>query len=193
MSATGRGKERHERDFYETPEHAVAALLRHVDVGTRGQVFEPGCGTGAIGDALQNLTKRRGWWRGCDIDQPSVDACTERGLSADCWDFLSKPAEPGDIVMNPPYKLAAEFIRHALATSDDSAKVCALLRLNFLGSSRRRLDLVGPKSRLARVVVLAHRPSFTGNGKTDACEYAWFVWTHDHTGPAQLAIETGRP
>lgn len=192
MSATGRGSERRERDFYETPESAVAALLRHAEVGT-GQIFEPGCGSGAIGEAIRRQTKRIGWWSGCDIDQPSVDLCVESGLNAGCWDFLSRPAEPGDIVMNPPYRQAAEFVRHAIATGDDSAKVCALLRLNFLGSSRTRLDLVGPKSRLAQVIVLARRPSFTGDGKTDACEYAWFVWTHDHTGPARVVVATGRP
>ena len=90
--------------------------------------------------------------------------------------------------MNPPYRQAADFVRKALECSESDAKVCALLRLNFLGSSRKRIDLVGPGSCLKAVHVLSRRPSFTGDGKTDACEYAWFVWQKNYAGACRVSV-----
>ena len=95
--------------------------------------------------------------------------------------------------MNPPYRKAAEFIRQAIGERSRGGKVAALLRLNFLGSSRKRIDLVGPGSCLRSVLVLSRRPSFTGDGRTDACEYAWFVWEVGYDGSASLRVLDATP
>ena len=90
--------------------------------------------------------------------------------------------------MNPPYKHAAEFIRAALHERVIGTKIAVLLRLNFLGSSRKRLDLVGPKAPLRSVIVMSKRPSFTGDGRTDACDYAWMVWEVGYTGDTTMRV-----
>ena len=73
------------------------------------------------------------------------------------------------IVTNPPFSLAKEFIEHSIALSNT---VIMLLRLNFLGSIKRRSWWIDntPTS----LYILSKRPSFTGKG-TDATDYAWFI------------------
>ena len=187
MSATGRGRERNPRDFYRTPAWCVEVLLEHEQLLPR--VFDPSCGDGAILEVLQEAGHKV---QGLDIDAASAMRASD-ALGAPVWvgDYLS----PGrtnppfcDVVMNPPYRQAAEFIRKALERSGPREKVCALLRLNFLGSSRKRLDLVGAGSELRRVIVLSRRPSFTGDGRSDACEYAWFIFLRGYNGPAEVLV-----
>jgi hypothetical protein len=74
------------------------------------------------------------------------------------------------IIMNPPYKLAMEFVEHAIESA--GVTVC-LLRLAFLASQKRAAFW---REHPADVYVLPKRPSFTGGG-TDSTDYAWFVWS----------------
>ena len=55
-------------------------------------------------------------------------------------DFLSndEPYHHGDIVTNPPYKLAQEFVEHALNKVDEGRKVCMFLKVLFLESQSRK-------------------------------------------------------
>ena len=184
MSATSRGKKRNARDFYETPEWVTHALVQSESLFHH--LYEPACGTGSILRVLSSYAKSSG----SDMHEGSVAICKESGLDAEVLDFLAENTPPffGDIVMNPPYRHAAEFVRKALEMADSRMKVCALLRLNFLGSSRKRIDLVGPDSPLKAVHVLSKRPSFTGNGRTDACEYAWFVFEKGYSGEASVSV-----
>ena len=52
--------------------------------------------------------------------------------------------------------------------------VAFLLRLGFLASVQRAE--FWKQNPPTRVIVLSKRPSFTGDGKTDRSEYAFFVW-----------------
>ena len=42
-----------------------------------------------------------------------------------------------DIITNPPYALAKEFVEHALDISMDSVKVAMFLKIQFLESKKR--------------------------------------------------------
>lgn len=87
-----------------------------------------------------------------------------------------------NIVTNPPYKLAQEFIEHALKCADK--KVIMLLKLNFLeGQKRYNLFKETP---LKTVYVFSKRLSFDkgdekgkGNG---LLAYAWYVWEQGYKG-----------
>ena len=181
MSATGRGGARHPRDFYETPSWVTEALLDREPI--HGPIFDPACGQGAILRVLHDRGMGSLW--GNDIEPGKSELYIRHNE-----DYLNCAPQPqwGSIVMNPPYKHAAEFVRVAIADTKPGGKVCALLRLNFLGSSRKRLDLVGPGSGLRSVYVLSRRPSFTGDGRTDACEYAWFVWEVGYSGATTVEV-----
>jgi hypothetical protein len=89
------------------------------------------------------------------------------------------------IVSNPPYKLADEFVRHALELVP---RVCMLLRLAFLESESRR-DVLDD-GRMARVLVfrnrlpMMHHAGWTGPRASSATAFAWFVWDAEHQGDA---------
>ena len=94
----------------------------------------------------------------------------------------------GDIVTNPPYKYAKEFVEHAIDTVADGCKVCMFLKLQFLeGKARRALfEKYPPKC----VYVASGRLLCAKNGDFEkmkagggsAVAYAWFVWQKGYTG-----------
>ena len=166
MSSTNRGSERRVDDEYETPSWCVLRLLE-VWQPRDGVLVEPCCGSGRIVKCLP------GWsWNTCDVREVSpVSLHHVTGDFLQCVQLGARSLVSA-VITNPPFSLAEEFIRHC----DElyrSADLVFLLRLNFLGSAGR-LKLwrdVGTPD----VFVLPNRPSFTG-GKTDSCEYAWFIF-----------------
>ena len=93
-----------------------------------------------------------------------------------------------DIITNPPYKYAKEFVKHALDTSSIGTKVAMFLKLTFLESKSRKelFEKYPPKvvyvssSRLQ----CARNGDFTeySKGVGTAVAYAWFVWEKGYTG-----------
>ncbi len=105
-------------------------------------------------------------------------------------DFLMERKAPDGcegVVMNAPFKLAAEFIAHAL---DLSPLVIALVRLAFMESERRTPILEGRG--LARIHVfrqrlpMMHRHGWEGRKANSAMAFGWFVWDRSHVGPTTI-------
>jgi hypothetical protein len=105
-------------------------------------------------------------------------------------DFLLEHAAPAGtecICTNPPYRFAADFVRHALALCP---RAIFLLRLAFLESVGRSDILDGGK--LAHVYVfrnrlpMMHRDGWTGPRATSAIPFAWFCWDAAHKGAPEL-------
>lgn len=185
MSATGRnveGHERHADDDYATPAWCVRAVLPHLASST---VLDPCCGHGALLDIVADEWKVPTF--GIELDAARAKLAKSRHAVA--RDDALKVEWPSALVItNPPYNLAEEFIRKALArkTAFDAA---FLLRLNFLGSQKRaQFHRDNPSD----VFVLPRRPSFTPDGKTDATEYAWFVWGPGRGGRWKMLDVEGR-
>lgn len=93
-------------------------------------------------------------------------------------DFLQdKNIFNGDILTNPPYKYALEFVEHALELIPKGNKVIMFLKLQFLeGQERRRLF---DTMQLSKVYVFSKRQQCAKNGifsGSSAVAYAWFVW-----------------
>jgi hypothetical protein len=162
-------------DLYETPECAVTALLRAENIS--GPIWEPACGRGAIAGVF-NI-------RGFTVVASDLN---DYGYGSHGVDFLTAPAPghgAGWIITNPPYLLAAEFVRRAIELGVPN--IAMLLRLNFLESVRRADILDG--GHLARVHVFAnrlpmmHRDGWTGNRVSSAVAHAWFVWDMTRKGP----------
>ena len=146
---------RRQRDFYETPKSATEALAAFLH-RRPAVILDPCAGNGAIPNAFLDLGFPFRW---------------ELRDIVGGHDYLhSERVEADGVITNPPYSLAQEFVTKAL---DEYQFVAMLLRLNFLGSRKRR-DWW--QTRLpTSLIVISKRPSFTGKG-TDATEYAWFVW-----------------
>ena len=101
-------------------------------------------------------------------------------------DFLSVcEGFKGDIITNPPYKYALEFVNHALDLVDDGRKVFMFLKLQFLeGKARRALF---DTKQLTTVYVSSSRILCAKNGlfKDDASKaiaYAWYEFKKGYNG-----------
>ncbi len=96
-------------------------------------------------------------------------------------DFLDDYTARSNIVTNPPYVLAEEFVRHALKYT--RYRVAVLVRLAFLeGQARRRRLFVPFPPEL--VLVLSTRPSMPPGdlpiaAKGGKVAYAWVTWNND--------------
>ncbi len=162
-------RERETRDYYATDPRAVDELLKRERFDVN--ILEPACGGGHISDRLikdgYTVTSEDLVYRGY-FDQ--FKTC----------DFLQRGKWYGDIVTNPPYKFAREFVEHALEIIGDGHKVAMFLKLTFLeGEKRRALFQVNPP---ARIYVFTNRINCALNGneaefkKSSAVCYAWFIW-----------------
>jgi hypothetical protein len=166
-------------DLYETPRVAVETLLRIEKLPHH--IWEPACGPGAIVSVLRE--HGHAVWATDLVDYECP--CSESGI-----DFLMERqlhASIEAIVTNPPFKLATEFVEHALLICP---RVVMLLRLAFLESTRRGPIMDG--GYLARVYPFAnrlpmmHRDGWEGPRASSATPFCWFVWDRDHKGPTEL-------
>ena len=90
-----------------------------------------------------------------------------------------------DIITNPPYSIAKDFVKHAMDIITPGHKVAMFLKLTFLeGQSRKKLfSQYPPKiiyvsiSRLGCAKNGEFKLDKNGNLKADSTvAYAWFVW-----------------
>ena len=172
--------ERETNDYYATDPRAVDLLLREEVFCHR--VWEPACGEGHMSEVL----KAHGY------DVLSSDLI-DRGYGDGGVNFLAIPAHGDkecDIITNPPYKYAKEFVEHALDMVADGHKVAMFLKIQFLeGKARRALfDATPPQT----VYVSSGRLRCAMNGefdkyaKSNAVCYAWYVWVKGHMGPTYI-------
>ncbi len=177
--------EREENDFYATHPKALELLLEKEEFAHF--VYEPAVGQGHLADVL----KDHGYTVICsDI--------IDRGYpNTEIHDFLKAEslAIRGDIITNPPYKYATEFVKKAMELIEVGDKVAMFLKLTFLeGKERYNLFRKYPPK---KIYVFSSRVACGKNGdfyqrnsdgsiKTDkkgnkleigsaAC-YAWFIW-----------------
>jgi hypothetical protein len=177
MSATNRGAVRHTNDFYETEAWVVDSFLDANSMLLNYPYWlEPASGNGAIVSAVNHYADRDGRQRPTWTEVDIAPQCMPSGRNIILGDFLDPktlgepPGRWGVMMTNPPYKLAQEFIERGLEVANN---VVVLLRLNFLEGQKRSAWL---REHVPDVYVLPKRPSFTGDGKTDATAYAWMVF-----------------
>lgn len=166
-------QDRQAHDFYATPPDAVEQLL-HLESFSKN-ILEPCCGVGHIVGVLQK--------HGYDVDARDL---YDYGVGTAGQDFLD-PTQltsfNGDVITNPPYCKAAEFVKKALSVVPSGNKVAMFLKLSFLeGQARRQLF----DSRQLRTVYVASKRFRCGkNGDFSggsAVAYGWFIWEKDYSG-----------
>jgi hypothetical protein len=184
---------REAHDYYPTPlPFALAALSRITYKPTC--ILDIGAGSGVWGEAARQL------WTGITVTGIEVRD-VPRPKWYDFWvqgDLKTlKPTPAFDLVMsNPPYKYAEQAVRLSLNMLEDDCDSVHLLRLAFLEGQARGAGLYKQLPPY-RVDVCSARPSFTGDGNTDATAYANFYWrkgwkTETLLGwsqPAQIATQ----
>lgn len=125
--------ERQQHDYYATDPKAAELLLQHETF--EGAIWEPACGE----KHLSRVFEQYGFTvRSSDL----VQRCDCEQL-----DFLSMEACPfdGNIITNPPFRYAVEFVRKSIRLIPDGKKVAMFLRIQFLeGIERRELFRITP-------------------------------------------------
>jgi len=168
---------RDEHDHYPTPTPLVKAALEHEHVYFRRQAhtcLDVGAGSGVWGQALASLYPDM-HVTGIDIRDIPIPVAYDEWVPN--TDYLSwTPTREYDVVIgNPPFVFAEEFVRRGHAQLTQNGTMVLLLRLAFLEGQSRMAGLwkeLPPD----HVAVCGARPSFTGDGKTDATAYAVYYW-----------------
>lgn len=162
-----RGEEAEEHDYYATEPRAIELLLEKEKFSKN--IWEPACGEGHISKVLEA--------HGYNVVSTDL---VDRGYGMGGRDFLEDPCFPtfdGDIITNPPYKYAREFVEKAIRRVKPGCKVAMFLKLTFMeGKGRRDLFKNHPPR---TVYVSSARLKCGKNGDFTGASmvaYAWFVW-----------------
>jgi len=175
--AGGHGARR-SNDFYPTPPEATEALVQARILPAVGKVWEPACGDGAISRVLQRHR----------YEVVSTDLI-DRGFGTGGVDFLAaKALLAPTVVTNPPFVLAEEFIRHALALGAEH--LALLLKAQFWHAAGR-LPLF-EEHRPNVIAPLTWRLDFTGGG-APTMDCAWVVWSRRYATTAPLYQPLRKP
>ncbi len=175
MSATGRTEGiRDASDFYQTPKAVTRAILKHLPVAP---AFDPCAGRGKILEVVADewgIDRKK--LAGFELDAKHAKAAASEGFSVACVDALVTkwPSKRRALcVMNPPYRLASDFVMRAIEhVAPARGTVAALLRVGFLGSSGR---VAFHRMYPADVYILSPRPSFVAvvKCKSEASRCGW--------------------
>ena len=167
-------KERQNDDYYATNPHALELLLdslKRDGIELHKYIWECACGQGHLSDVLE----KNGY---ITTNTDLVDRGYKNNFLQ--LDFLTtNTIFDGDILTNPPYKYAKEFVEHALDTLNDGYYCIMFLKIQFL-EGQARLDLFR-KYPPKYVYVNSARQLCAMNGefekyKATAICYCWFIW-----------------
>ena len=171
--------EREDNDFYATEPKALELLLDLEQFDP--YVWECACGKGHLSEVLRN--------RGYIVKSTDL---INRGYGQGGVDFLKcTDKHNGDIITNPPYKYAQQFVEHALDIIPDGCRVAMFLKLTFLeGKNRRSLFDKSPPEVIyvsSSRLPCALGGDFTALKQTSsAVAYAWFIWRKGFTGEPRV-------
>ena len=176
MSTT---RDRVDNDYYATPDTAIIAILDKEKFD--GNIYEPACGGGHISKLLHQYYPNSKIYSTDLID---------RGYGDKQLDFLDhdfKEFKFDNIITNPPFKMAQEFIEKALLVS--SKKVIMFAKIQLLESKKRKEMF--ETTPLQYIYVFSERQNPLRNGSpldekgkpwnSTMC-FAWFVWNKDYVG-----------
>ena len=161
---------REENDFYATNPHALKIFMNDLrNIGLNNKVWECSCGKGHLSEVLKN--------EGYKIVSSDL---INRGYGTGGIDFLQCSKQwDGDILTNPPFKLAEKFVEKAMELLIDGNKLILFLKVQFLESkSRKELFAKYPPK---YVYVNSERQQcckdadFEKYTATTQC-YCWYVW-----------------
>lgn len=172
--------DREENDFYSTDPASLELLLDRLKedkIGLHFNIWECACGQGHLSKVLEK--------QGYNVYSTDL---INRGYGYGYINFLKRGFITNintDILTNPPYKYAQEFVEHALNIINDGYYTIMFLKIQFLeGQARKKLfEKYPPKY----VYVNSARQTCYINGDmskkmSSASCYCWFIWEKGFTG-----------
>ncbi len=170
---------RQKEDFYATDPKALEIFidkLQKDNVYLREYIWECACGMGHLSRVLEK--------RGYKVTSTDL---VYRGYGEGGIDFLthSSPEFYGDILTNPPFKLAEKFVKKGMEKLQKGNRLLLFLKIQFLEGQRRKklFEKYPPKY----VYVYSARQLCSRNGEfekykaTTQC-FAWFIWEKGYQG-----------
>ena len=166
-------------DYYATDPKALEVFLDKIEedgIKLHNNIWECACGEGHLSKALES--------RGYKVWSTDL---VDRGYGSGNTDFLKSIPDSwcGDVLTNPPYKYAKEFVEKALEVTRIGAYIVMFLKIQFLeGQGRRELFKKYPPK---YVYVNSARQTCYINGDmsrkmSSASCYCWFVWEKGFNG-----------
>ena len=159
-------------DHYETPRHTLMSLIDKHKI--KYPILEPCAGYGSVA----NILKRDG-----DVITNDIDPDMECDYNYDYLDW-NPENEFRTILTNPPFNIAEQIIKKSIQDLRIGGEVIMLLRLDFLGTEKRRM--FWKENPAKQIYALSKRPRFIKSG--DSNEYGWYVWENGWTGKTTLDV-----
>ncbi len=182
LAGTSTTRERANYDYYATPYQATEMLLDEVKFS--GNFLEPCVGGGHIVDVIKRYYPDE-----CVYGVDLVDRGYPNTLVADFLkhDFLGQKFD--NVVTNPPFSLAQEFLEKSMEVVNDGGKIAMFLKIQFLEGAKRREMFKKYPPKYIYVFVKRQAPWNNGSpvdekGKpwSSTMCFAWFVWEKGFTG-----------
>ncbi|MFA5300423.1 MAG: hypothetical protein WC389_19735 [Lutibacter sp.] len=173
--------ERQINDYYATEPRAAELLL---ELETFSQnIWECACGEGHLSKVFVN--------KGFNVKSTDL---INRGYGDPNIDFLSIDNQKfeGDIITNPPFIYAKEFIIKALEIIPTGYHVAMFLKVQFMeGKGRKDLFINFPPKRIwisSSRINCAKNGDFKGlrTSGGSAVAYAWYIWEKGYKGETIL-------
>lgn len=167
-------KEREVNDFYATDPHALEIFLDKLEqdnIKLHRNIWECACGQGHLSEVL----KRKGYHV---VSSDIFDRGYENTYIINFLDNINKNIKI-DILTNPPYKYAQEFVEKSLEIQANGYYTIMFLKIQFLeGQARKKLFQKYPPK---YVYVNSARQICYINGDmskkmSSASCYCWFIW-----------------
>ena len=162
--------EREAEDFYPTPPYAVEELLKREVFS--GNIWECACGEGDISEVFKN--------KGFEVISTDL---INRGYGEQL-DFLQSDLVADNIITNPPYKLALDFVLKA--KKQGRKKIAMFLKTVWLESDSRYDMFQDTEFPLKTVYQFSKRVTLYKGGvkmkNSGMIAYAWYVWDKDYVG-----------
>lgn len=171
FSCNNKVAKRSKNDFYQTPYSITRHLLNNETFDYNLTVLEPCCGNNAI----VNILKEK--WSNNLITYYDIET-----------DFLKEINKYEYGILNPPYRLAYDFILKCKEVCNK--KFAMLLPLNYLHGKKRYDDIYCDHTYpLKKVYIFTRYPLLTiDNVRSDGCYntgmmvYGWFVFEKEYEG-----------
>lgn len=169
-------------DGYHTPKIATTSLLAVEKFNRR--IWEPANGYHRISRVLEKAGHRV---YTSDIKRWCKKTRRKRAFQS----FKKLPYRRGcDIITNPPFRQAQEFVETALRLLKTGGKLALLLRLQFLEGKKRKLLYAKHPPKLIWVFSFRlprmHRFGWKGKKGGTVLAFAWFIWQKGYTGETQV-------
>lgn len=152
--------------FILPPPYITRILL--MNHGFHGSIWECACGDGKMADVLENAGYHV-------VPTDLIDRGYYKGSHN--IDFLMENTIMHNIVTNPPFELAFEFIEQGLRLSENC--LALLLPIRYL-TGKKRCELYKRKAP-TKIIIIPNKVDFLGNGNP-IMEFAWFIWEKGKIG-----------